>query len=31
MNREIKIPENFPMQISSSNIWTAAEMKNDSS
>jgi hypothetical protein len=31
INRKIKIPENFPMQISGSSIWTGAEMESDQS
>jgi hypothetical protein len=31
INREIKIPNDFPMQISGSSVWTAAEMQHDQS
>jgi len=31
INSEIKIPDDFPMQISGSSIWTGAEMENDGS
>jgi hypothetical protein len=31
INKEIKVPNDFPMQISGSSVWTGAEMQQDQS